>query len=195
MEKLKIFKNPLRLALKMYILIWVVLLLQILLKVTFNYWKPYVIPTEQLQNISDYIDSHKWLKDTLDGVLYLINALLFTLCAIQQWWFRKKWHIILSLSVILLSYVFSVIFGHSHVVSLVSVLGLPLVIDYKKWLWVILTFVLSDVFMVLSLWLEGISNTDYMNYIIKLFFQSDYYMMLVLNYILFNIIRMKKEAR
>ena len=190
-----IIKNPLRLALKMYILIWVFLILQIILKLTFNWWKPYVIPTEQLERLSNFIDSNRWLEIILNGILYVINGIIFTLCAIQEWWFKKKWQLIFSLIVILLSYIQSIIFGHSSIISLIVVIGLPFILNYKKWLWIILTFIFSNLFTMLSLWLEGFANTNDVNYIIKILFQFDYYIMLVLNYILFNIIRMKKEIK
>ena len=54
---------------------------------------------------------------------------------------------------------------------------------------------LSNVFMALSLLLEGFVNANEMNYVIKLLFQNDYYIMLALNYILFNFIRQKKEVK
>ena len=53
----RIIKSPTRLVVKLFILVWVFLALHITLKLTFNYWQPYVIPTPQLQAISDFIDN------------------------------------------------------------------------------------------------------------------------------------------
>ena len=179
----------------MYLIVWAVLILQVVLKLTLNYWKPYIIPTEQLTHLSNFIDTHRWLEIICNGVLYTINALLVVLCSIQEWWFKSKWKAIVCLIVIILSYAQSIIFGHSSIVSLIVTIALPFILNYKKWLWIILTFVLSNLFTIISLWLEGFTNTDNMNYIIKVLFQFDYYIMLMLNYMLFNIIRMRKELK
>ena len=87
---MKIIKSPKRLALKLFVLVWIFLALQIVLKVTFNYWQPYVIPTPQLQVISDFIDNNRWVEILCNGILYIINATLVILCSIQQWWFKNK---------------------------------------------------------------------------------------------------------
>ena len=73
-------KNKSNLAIKLFIAVWIVLALHITLKLTFNYWQPYVIPNDTLQVISDYIDSHRWIEATLNGILYMINGLILVLC-------------------------------------------------------------------------------------------------------------------
>ena len=66
----KMLKNKTRLALKMFIILWFLLFLQVILKLTFNYWQPYVIPTPQLERISDFIDNNLWLKIIIDNIKY-----------------------------------------------------------------------------------------------------------------------------
>ena len=83
----RMIPNQLRLSIKMFGLVWFILLLHIFLKVTFDYWQPYVIPTPQLEKLSNFIDNNIWLKIILDGVLYLINGIFVILCFWQQWWF------------------------------------------------------------------------------------------------------------
>lgn len=186
------FKNKFRFTLKLFIIVWIVLFIHVVLKLSFNYWQPYVIPTEQLQSISDFIDSHKWIKDTLDGILYMINGILVYLCSLKIWWFKNKKTSFLAIVVLLLTYLSSVFLGQSSIVTLIVAFGFPLLIDKSKWLFVILTFLLSNLFMILSLILEGFVNTNDMQYICKVFLQFDYYIMLVLNYFAFNLIK-KKE--
>ena len=185
---MKIINSPKRLALKLFILVWVVLALHTILKVTFNYWQPYVIPTPQLQQISDFIDNNRWLEIICNGTLYVTNAVLMILASIKQWWFKKKWQMLLTFGIVITMFVLSVTIGQSSILTLIVTLGLPLLLDYKKWLYNLLTFAFSNVFMIISLWLEGYVNDNYMNYVTSLLLNFDYYIMLVLNYLLFNMI-------
>lgn len=190
-----IVKDKRRLTLKLFILVWGVLFLQIFLKLTFNYWQPYVIPTEQLKFISDFIDGNRWLEIILNGIFYMINAYLMILAGIQKWWFKNiKQTIIVSISIVV-GFIMTVLFPQVSITAFIIAIGIPLILDVKKWAYIILTFALSNVFMALSLLLEGFANANEMNYVIKLLFQNDYYIMLALNYILFNFIRQKKEVK
>lgn len=201
---MKIINSPKRLALKLFILVWVVLALHTILKVTFNYWQPYVIPTPQLQQISDFIDNNYWLKVIIDKSLYIVNGFLMLLSSLQCWWFKKKYPIILVIVGAVLSFIddftpYNAIID--TIITLSLALVLPLAMNIKKWLPTILTFAFTNVFMALSLWLEGFVNDSQMNYVTSLFLNNDYYIMLILNYILFNLIdvysifKKKKEVK
>lgn len=194
----KMLKNKTRLALKMFIILWFLLFLQVILKLTFNYWQPYVIHTPQLERISDFIDNNLWLKIIIDKIYWLFGTTIVILCGIQQWKFKNKKPIIIISICCVLSIIddftkLNSLFG--TLVSLFITIIFPLILNRKKWLWIILTFVLNNLFLLVSLWLEGFTKTDNMTYVIKLFFTHDYYIMLVLNYILFNFIRLKKEEK
>lgn len=189
-------KNKKRFVLKLFIMVWLVLLVHVVMKLTFNYWQPYVIPTAQLQVISDFIDNNLWLKVIINGILYFINAVLIILCGIQEWKF-KSWT---PLILILASYIISVIDNYTpfnfiidYILSIAIPIALPLLMKKKNWFLILITTVLSNVFMALSLWLEGFVNSNDMNYIVKTFLELDYYIMLAHNYILFNLIK-KKEG-
>lgn len=184
-------KDKKRLAIKLFIALWIVLALHITLKLTFNYWQPYVIPNDTLQSISDYIDSNYWLKVIIDKSLYIINGFIMLLSSIQCWWFKKKYPIILVLIGALLSFIddftpYNAIID--SIITLILCIALPLIINIKKWLPTILTFGFTNIFMALSLWLEGFVTTNDMNYIIKVYLQMDYYIMLIMNYFVFNFI-------
>lgn len=193
-------KDKTRLALKMFIILWFLLFLQVILKLTFNYWQPYVIPTPQLENISNFIDRNLWLKIIIDKIYWFVGTLLMIFCGLQQWWFKKhkKKFLITILILGVISFVDDFTKYNSaidSVITIASVIVIPLIINYRKWFYIILTFILSNVFLAISLWLEGFVKTDNMTYVIKLFFTHDYYIMLLLNYILFNFIRIKKEEK
>ena len=83
-------KNKSKLAIKLFIIVWIVLAVHIALKLTFNYWQPYVISNDKLQAISDFIDANRWIRDISDCILFLINSVLMVLSAIQQWKFKTK---------------------------------------------------------------------------------------------------------
>ena len=194
----KMLKNKTRLALKMFIILWFLLFLQVILKLTFNYWQPYVIPTPQLERISDFIDNNLWLKIIIDKIYWLFGTFIMILCGIQQWKFKNKKPYIVIGIVCLISIInyfvkFNIIVETT--ITLFTTIIFPLILNYKKWLWIILTFGFSNLFLSLSLWIEEFARIDNMRYIIKILFTNDYYIMLVLNYILFNLIRIKKEEK
>lgn len=184
-------KNKSNLAIKLFIAVWIVLALHITLKLTFNYWQPYVIPNDTLQSISDFIDNNNWLKVLLNGILYFISSIVMILCSIKRWWFKNTKQLIISLLVIIICFVYNVITTDTIINTIFLTLLFPILLDKSKWLYTILTFALSFAFLFLSLFLEGFVNTDNMQYICKVFLQFDYYIMLVLNYFVFNLIRKK----
>lgn len=187
---MKIIKNPKRLALKLFILVWVFLVLQIVLKLTFNYWQPYVIPTPQLQTISDFIDNNRWLEVTINGVLYVFNTTIYTLICLREWWFKKKWQAILTILLATVGFIINVTIPNFAVALILSIIY-PLILKPRNWWCIILAFIFSNLFQFLSFWLEGFTNDSQMNYVTGLLLNNDYYIMLILNYILFNFTKRK----
>ena len=186
----RMIKNPARLAVKVFILIWFFLIVQIVLKVTFNYWQPYVIPTPQLQAISDFIDNNRWLEVIINGILYVINALLIILCGIREWWFKSKKQLVIILSSCVLGFIINLLFPN-FVVAFIITIGIPLILKPKSWLFILLTFIISNVFQFLSLWLVGFTNANDMPYLIPVLLNNDYYILLAINYMMFNLIKRK----
>lgn len=188
----RMIKNPARLALKVFILIWFFLIVQIVLKVTFNYWQPYVIPTPQLEKLSDFIDRNRWLQILCNGILYVLNTILYLLCCLRQWWFKDKFQTILVFALTVLGFTINILFPN-FIVAIVLSIVLPLILKPRNWLYIILTFVLSNVFTALSLWFEGFTTADQMPYVIRTLLNLDYYIMLAINYMLFNLIPQKRK--
>jgi hypothetical protein len=185
-------KNKSRLATKLFIIVWIILAINIALKITFNYWQPYVISSDRLQNISDFIDSNRWIRTISDAITYTFNGLIMILASLQIWWFKNKKQSIIVISLIILGFIYSLIFNDSTLNTIFITIVLPIIIDRKRWLSTIITFALNNIFVLLSLWLSEFANCDDMNYFIQLLFFFDYYIMLILNYFVFNLIR-KKE--
>jgi hypothetical protein len=190
--KKEIVKDKGKLTLKLFVMVWIVLLIHVLLKLTFNYWQPYVIPNEQLQAISDFIDTHIWLEYIIDFILYSCNGIIMVLCALRTWWFNNKYHAILFISLININFIISVLNPNVIIGTLLIVIILPLILYKKNWKFIILSFMLSNVFLALSLWLEGFVSSNDMSYITKIFLELDYYIMLILNYFVFNLTRRKE---
>lgn len=188
-------KNKSNLAIKLFIAVWIVLALHITLKLTFNYWQSYVIPNDTLQVISDYIDTHRWIEATLNGILYFISSIFMILCSIKRWWFKDNKQFITVITVIILCFMYKLITNDTILNTIFLTLLFPILLDKSKWLYTILTFALSFAFLFLSLFLEGFVNTDNMQYICKVFLQFDYYIMLVLNYFVFNLITIEKKVK
>ena len=189
-NKFKImFKNKARLSFKLFILVWIVLFIQVVLKLTFNYWQPYVIPSPQLQVISNFVDNHFWIKIIFNSILYILSAVIVVLCGIQQYWFKNKFQTILSLSIITGCCILNYIPYVNNFTPFITTVALPLILNMKKWLYIILTFILSNVFLIISLLLNNFVQTDCNGFIIDNLFLIDYYIMLVLNYVWFNMIK------
>ena len=190
---MKIVKDKTKLAVKLFIAVLVVLAVQVVLKLTFNYWQPYVIPTPQLQAISDFVDNNVWIKNIINTISYFISAILVVLCGVQQYWFKNKKQLIISLVTILICSLLNFIPFVNNITPFITTIILPLYINKKKWLFIILTFILSNVFVFISLWLNNFVKTDCNGFIIDTLFMFDYYILLVLNYQLFNLIRKEKK--
>ena len=200
MKLSNMIRNPLRLALKMYILIWVFLILQILLKVTFNWWQPYAIPTEQLERLSNFIDSNRWLEIILHYITFMFNGVVIMLCSIHRWWFKNNKQLIITFVVQTAIYIISLFTIYSDILIIIATFTLPFLYinkgDFIKTLiYTIISFILSNVFLALSLWLEGFVNADEMTNVVFLFLANDYYIMLLIKYITINLIELKLRLK
>lgn len=184
-------KNKSRLAIKLFVIVWVVLAIHIALKLTFSYWQPYVIPNETLQSISNFIDNNRWIEATLDSLFYVFNGYVVICCCLQVWNLKKKTAYI-TIVLLLLGYLW-VTFIENTIIAIVLSIVYPLILNRKKWLYVILAFVFNNLFLALSLWLTGFVSTNEMDYIIGCFFTFDYYIMMVLCYFVFNFIRKENK--
>lgn len=191
--KLKMVKNKSKLAIKLFIIVWIVLAVHIALKLTFNYWQPYVISNDKLQAISDFIDANRWIEIILNYIWYMISGLLLILSGLRYWKFKNKNQFIIVVSLISISFVLLAFFKITTINTLFITIILPIIFEKKKWITILITFGLSNIFLFLSLWLEGFINANDMPYLIAMFLNFDYYIMLVLNYFVFNLTRKENK--
>ena len=188
-------KNKSNLAIKLFIAVWIVLALHITLKLTFNYWQPYVIPNDTLKVISDFIDENSWIRVLSNFITYTFNGIVVILAILQLWWFKSLKQTLIVFITIILGFIYSLIFKDSIINTIVITILLPLLLNYKKWLNIIINFILNNVFLALSFWLTGFVSGDEMPYIIQSMFIFDYYIMLVLTYFVFNLIKKEKKVK
>lgn len=185
-------KNKNKLAIKLFIVVWIVLAIHIALKLTFSYWQPYVIPNDKLKIISDFIDNNNWLEHIISFFFYTFNGIIVILASLQVWWFKNKKQSIIVILLIIASYLLNILLPiTTNITPFIITIILPLIINYKKWLNIIINFVLNNVFLILSLWLCELTNLDNSQYIIQVLFVLDYYIMMVLCYFVFNLISKK----
>jgi transcriptional regulator with XRE-family HTH domain len=124
--KLKMIKNKSKLAIKLFIIVWVVLAVHIALKLTFNYWQPYVISNDKLQAISDFIDANRWIEIILNYIWYMISGLLLILAGLRYWKFKNKNQFIIVLSLISISFVLLAFFKITAINTLFITIILPI---------------------------------------------------------------------
>lgn len=168
----------------MWYSMWITLLLMVVLKLCFNFYYPIVIENSKLLEISYYIDEHKWLNYSLRFIVYSINGIFLTLCTLHEKWFKKKWHIILILIFSSIAFPFKFInTWMSFVLILIPYIIIPLIITENKKRWVLITFILDNLFQLLSNFTRGngliLNNT----YLIELFMWIDYYLLFIIYYI------------
>lgn len=172
----------------LWISMWCTLLLMVVLKLTFNYYYPIVIENSKLLEISKYVDEHVWLLYPLNYIAYMYDATLISLCVLHEKWFRKKWHIIVVYLLYTIAFPFKYINPFiTFVITLVPMIILPLFITKQKKYWIFISFILMNLFQILSNFARGnpIINTN--TYIIEILMGVDYYLMFGIYYIGGNI--------
>ena len=139
---------------------------------------------ETFKKFCNYIDEHLFLKyGIINLIINIIGSSLYYMAIFQEPKFTKKtlcWFIPLIIYAIIKSacYNAKTVF---YVLDIVMMIGLPLLIDYKKWLVIVITFVLTFVFQLISMVLK--MNQYKMfdnNTLICLILSIDYYIMLVI---------------
>ena len=102
------------------------------------------------------------------------------LCGIQQWKFKKHKKKIISTILILSLISFLDDFTKYDsiidiIISVVSVIVIPLIINYRKWFYIGLIFILSNVFLAISFWLEGFNNGREMGATFENYNEDEFY--------------------
>ena len=164
---------------------WATLLLMVVLKLTFNYYYPIVIENSKLLEISKYIDNNKWLLYPLDFIIYTINGVFLTHCILHEKLFKNNLKGIIIIMVVS-SIVWIAKFINNEIGSLfifIPYIILPLILTNKPRKWIIITFVLDNVFQILSNFTRGHEIIINETFLINTFMWIDYYLMFIIYYI------------
>lgn len=168
----------------LWISMWATLILMVVLKLTFNYYYPIVIENSKLLEISYWFDKNIVLSAIIDYILYLGNCLLISLCVLKEKWFKKKWHIVLLLSIYTISFPFKYINTWiALAISLIGYIIIPLFITSNSRKWIFITFILDNAFQILSNIARGNSLVLCDTFIFNKIMAIDYYLLFIIYYI------------
>lgn len=163
---------------------WITLLLMVVLKLTFNYYYPIVIENSKLLEISKFIDEHVWLDILINYILYMCNTIIIYLCSIQEKWFTNRVHMVIILLVYTLIYPIKIMNDWlGFILILIPYIVLPLFFTRKKKRWIFITFLIDNIFQILSNVARGNSIIINNTFIIERVMLIDYYLMFIIYYI------------
>lgn len=168
----------------MWYSMWITLLLMVVLKLCFNFYYPIVIENSKLLEISYYIDKHKWLDESINFIFYSCNGLLLSLCVLHEKWFKKKWHFIImfsSSSLVFLAKLYNFTLG--SVLIIIPYLIIPLLITEKPKRWIFITFLLDNLFQILSNFARGNSLIICDTALVRKLMWIDYYLLFIIYYL------------
>lgn len=163
---------------------WITLLLMVVLKLTFNYYYPIVIENSKLLEISKFIDEHVWLDILINYILYMCNTIIIYLCSIQEKWFTNRVHMVIILLVYTLIYPIKIMNDWlGFILILIPYIVLPLFFTRKKKRWIFITFLIDNIFQILSNVARDNSIIINNTFIIERVMLIDYYLMFIIYYI------------
>lgn len=176
--------NKLKTVKFLWISMWITLILMVILKLIFNYYYPIIIENSKLLSISKYIDDHQIINYIISYILYCGNTILITLCCLNEKWYLRTWHLILILGTATLGYIGKIINTYiGTIIILIPYIIIPLFITKRNRIWIFITFILDNVFQLLSNFVRG--NTLIINdtFLIERIMLIDYYLMFIIYYI------------
>lgn len=168
----------------LWISMWATLILMVVLKLTFNYYYPLVIENSKLLEISYWFDDNKIFTYIIGFIFYTANGILLSLCNLHTKWFKKKWHIILLMSISTIAFPFKYINTWiAFSITLLAYIVIPLFITDQPRKWIFITFILDNIFQILSNFVRGNSLLLCDTFIFNKIMAIDYYLMFIIYYI------------
>ena len=168
----------------MWYSMWITLLLMVVLKLCFNFYYPIVIENSKLLEISYYIDEHFWIDFGISYIFNTFNGIILVLCCIKEKWFKKKWHLIIILIFSSIAYPFKYINTWiAFAITLFPYIIIPLFITEKPKRWVFITFILDNVFQILSNVARGNALIICDTCLIRKAMLIDYYLLFIIYYL------------
>lgn len=163
---------------------WATLLLMVVLKLTFNYYYPIVIENSKLLEISKYIDDNKWLRYILHFILHNLNGVLLSLCLLHEKWFRNIKQFVWMIIPSIVAFVVKLIdYNIGSYLILIPYLIIPIFITKQPKRWILITFILDNIFQILSNLARGNSIINNNTFILEQMMLIDYYLLFIIYYI------------
>ena len=168
----------------LWISMWATLILMVVLKLTFNYYYPLVIENSKILEISYFIDKNPWLDESINFIFYTGNGIMLSLCLLHEKWFKNKLQFILMLGTSSLVF-FAKLYNYAlgSVLILIPYIILPIVITEKPKRWIFITFLLDNVFQILSNFARGNTLIICDTALIRKMMWIDYYLLFIIYYI------------
>lgn len=130
MKKLLDFK---KLVLRVWLILWAILLILLIMKFCFGKWYPIVVKNNFVINICNFIDNHKPIECFIGSVCYIMSNFLCFMSAIKRIKLSKWWYyivlLLLLLSLFLIKYFFDLVI--INFLEIIILVVFPIVFNIK----------------------------------------------------------------
>lgn len=169
----------------LYLILWVILVLNAFFKITFNYITPIVINNEKTLKLSIFIDNNYILKSILNYFFYMFNVLIISLCCINEKWYKRKEDLLLFIFVFTLCYFVKLYnFTFGSILGIILYFLLPLIITKQSKKYILMTFIIDNIYMILSNYNRDLGvTTNNSTFLVEKICYIDYYILLFTYYI------------
>ena len=163
---------------------WVVLICCSLIKIFGGNYFEIAVQNEKFISICNYVDNNLWLKKILAAIMYMVSTYTYLCIAL------KEKHIKLKHSLLLMPLMFTKTFLGwyypivAFILDIFILFIIPVIIN-KKLKWNIISFILLNVFQLISLLTKNFSIDNFNNnlFLVQTIYQIDFYIMLILYYL------------
>ncbi len=179
---------------RIWILLWVILIMLLVLKFCFGIWYPIVVENETFINVCNFIDNTKWLNIGIMSIFYTFSANVICLTGLGRKKFNNIFTFIIFEVLIISAYVikfFNGIIGNVFEVFYCVILVIILNLIYhnfdKKWKSFtvpLVNYVLLNLWQLLIYLVRGLNLSDLESYgfTIGLILMLDYYVFILTNW-------------
>lgn len=184
-----------KLVRRVWLILWLTLLIFVIAKLCFNIWYPITIDNENMLKIFAYMDNHRWLDLTIRCILYELNSILIFKICLKDKKIKVHW-LILFFLIFAGSFVFKTFDNLAFIGTIIELtfgLIVPIIINiktklFRRNLWNVLYPVIMNV--IITLWQANILFIRGINEIltnapslIGITLQIDYYIFLIITWI------------
>ena len=192
MKKLLDFK---KLVLRVWLILWAILLILLIMKFCFGVWYPIVVKNQTFINICDWLDKHYLIYSITVVIFYMLNCNLFILTATKTKIKNVKWYIALILNILFLGNCLLKRYSQpiGFIIEVLLLLGFSIFFNFKvkRFRKIFNVLIPLIVYMLVNLWQLNILlvrnvDIDYLTNNVPLIYyvmQIDYYIFLIISYI------------